>query len=52
MGNKVSLRQRQWRGWYLLKMVLEGRMTLREASGRMEAIYRHANRLKHVVARG
>jgi len=32
-------------------MVLERRMTLREASERMEVSYRHAKRLKHVVAR-
>jgi transposase len=35
----------------LLKMVLERRMTLTEASERMEVSYRHAKRLKHVVAR-
>jgi hypothetical protein len=31
--------------------VLEERMTLREASGRMEVSYRHAKRLNHVVSR-
>jgi len=45
------LSQRRLRQWHLLKMVLEGRMTLREASERMEVSYRHAKRLKHVVAR-
>jgi hypothetical protein len=32
-------------------MVLEGRISLREASDRMQISYRHAKRLKHVVAR-
>ncbi|NIO67960.1 MAG: ISNCY family transposase, partial [Anaerolineae bacterium] len=51
MGDKVTLSQRRLRQWHLLKMVLERRMTLREASERMEVSYRHAKRLKHVVAR-
>jgi hypothetical protein len=32
-------------------MVLEGRLSLREASDRMQVSYRHAKRLKGVVAR-
>jgi len=32
-------------------MVLEGRLSLREASDRMQVSYRHAKRLKHVVTR-
>ena len=51
MGDKLTLSQRRLRQWHLLKMVLEGRMTLAEASERMEVSYRHAKRLKHVVAR-
>jgi transposase len=51
MGDKVTLSQRRLRQWHLLKMVLEGRMTLREASGRMGVSYRQAKRLKHVVVR-
>ena len=51
MGDKVSLRQRQWRRWHLLRMVLEGRLSLREASRRMQVSYRHAKRLKRVAAR-
>ena len=51
MGDKLTLSQRRLRQWHLLKMVLERRMTLREASERMEVSYRHAKRLKHVVAR-
>ncbi|NIS63275.1 MAG: hypothetical protein GTO13_22065, partial [Proteobacteria bacterium] len=47
----MSLRQRQWRRWHLLRMVLEGRLSLREASRRMQVSYRHAKRLKGVVAR-
>jgi transposase len=51
MGDKLTLSQKRLRQWHLLKMVLERRMTLREASERMEVSYRHAKRLKHVVAR-
>jgi len=51
MGDKVSLRQRQWRRWHLLRMVLEGRLSLREASDQMRVSYRHAKRLKGVAAR-
>jgi transposase len=51
MGDKLTLSQRRLRQWHLLKMVLEGRMPLREVSERMEVSYRHAKRLKHVVAR-
>jgi transposase len=47
----VSLRQRQWRRFHLLRMVLEGRLSLREASDRMQLSYRHTKRLKEVVAR-
>ena len=47
----MSLRQRQWKRWHLLRMVLEGRLSLREASDRMRVSYRHAKRLKGVVAR-
>ena len=47
----MSLRQRQWRRWHLLRIVLEGRLSLREASDRMKISYRHAKRLKGVVAR-
>jgi transposase len=35
----------------VLRMVLKGRMTLREATDRMEVNYRHAKRLRGVVAR-
>jgi len=51
MGDKLTLSQKRLRQWHLLKMVLEGRMTLTEASERMGVSYRHAKRLKHVVAR-
>jgi transposase len=51
MEDRVALSQRQLRQWHLLKMVLEGRISLREASNRMDVSYRHAKRLKHVVAR-
>jgi transposase len=51
MGDKLTLSQRRLRQWHLLKMVLERQMTLKEASERMEVSYRHAKRLKHVVAR-
>jgi hypothetical protein len=49
MGDNLSLSQRRFRQRHLLKMVLEGRTPLREASERMEVSYRHANRLKVVV---
>jgi transposase len=51
MGDNVSLRQGQWRRWHLLRMVLDGRLFSREASRRMQVSYRHAKRLKGVVAR-
>lgn len=51
MGDKLAFSQRRLRQWHLLKRVVERRMSLREASGRMEVSYRHAKRLKHVVAR-
>jgi transposase len=51
MGDKLTLSQKRLRQWHLLKMVLEGRLSLREASERMQLSYRHAKRLKHVVAR-
>ena len=38
------------RGWHLLRMVLEGRVPLREASDWMEISYRHKKCLKHVIA--
>lgn len=50
MGDKVSLTQRQWRSCHLLKMVLEGDLSLREVTERMEVSYCHAKRLKGVVA--
>ena len=51
MEDKLTLSQRRLRQWHVLRMVLEGRMTLREATDRMEVSYRHAKRLKGVVAR-
>jgi transposase len=51
MEDRLTLSQRQLKRWHLLRMVLEGRLSLREASYRMEISYRHAKRLKYVVAR-
>jgi transposase len=51
MEDRLTLSQRRLKQWHLLKMVLEGRATLREAAQGMDVSYRHAKRLKGVVAR-
>jgi transposase len=51
MEDRLTLSQRRLRQWHLLKMVLEGRATLREVVQAMDVSYRHAKRLKGVVAR-
>jgi transposase len=51
MEDRVTLSQKQLKRWHLLKMVLEGRITLKEGSEQMEVSYRHAKHLKHAVVR-
>jgi transposase len=51
MEDRVTLSQGRLRQWHILGMVLEGRMSLREATEGLGVSYRHAKRLKHVVAR-
>lgn len=51
MEDRVTLSQKQLKRWHLLKMVIEGRLLLKEASDRMGVSYRHAKRIKHAVIR-
>jgi hypothetical protein len=51
MEDRPSSIQRQWRRWHLVRVALEGRISSREASDRIKIRYRHAKRLKGVVAR-
>ena len=45
----ITLRQQQLQRWHVLKLVLEGRVTLREAAARLDLSYRQAKRLKRAV---
>ena len=45
----ITLRQQQLQRWHVLKLVLEGRVTLREAAARLGLSYRQAKRLKRAV---
>jgi transposase len=50
-GDRIALSQEQLRRWHLLKMVLDERICLKEASERMGVCYRQAKRMKGRVAR-
>lgn len=51
MEGRLTLRQGQSKRWHLLRMVLEGRISVKEANDRMKISNRHAKRLRHVVPR-
>ncbi len=52
MRETITLSQRDWKRWHLLKLEQERRITLTEAAARMGLSYRQAGRLKHAARDG
>jgi len=48
-GEKILLSQRQLQRWHLMKMVEVGKITLKEAGGKIGVCYRQAKRIRRVL---